>query len=139
MPKKENVLFVCTENSCRSQMAEAFAHIYAPDAIRAFSAGSRPSGQINPQAITVMAELGYDLGSHSSKSLKEIPKVKYDYVITLGCGDECPFIPAEQHEDWDLPDPKMLPLEEFRKVRDQIGERVKELVTRIEVRHHAKK
>jgi protein-tyrosine-phosphatase len=138
MPVKERVLFVCIENSCRSQMAEAFAHLYAQASIQAFSAGSRPSGQINPQAISVMAELGYDLRSHSSKSLQAIPRVKYDYVITMGCGDECPFIPAEHHEDWDLPDPKMLPLEEFRQVRDRIGERVKELAARIEVRHHAK-
>ena len=139
MPEKSRVLFVCIENSCRSQMAEAFAHLYAQDTIQAFSAGSRPSGEINPKAVTVMAELGYDLASHSSKSLQEIPQVKYDYVITMGCGDECPFIPAGHHEDWDLPDPKMLPLEEFRQVRDQIGERVKELAVRIEVRLHAKK
>jgi arsenate reductase (thioredoxin) len=138
MPVKERVLFVCIENSCRSQMAEAFAHLYAQGSIQAFSAGSRPSGQINPQAISVMAELGYDLRSHSSKSLQQIPQDKYDYVITMGCGDECPFIPAEHHEDWDLPDPKMLPLEEFRQVRDRIGERVKELAARIEVRQHAK-
>ena len=138
MPATKRVLFVCIENSFRSQMAEAFAHLYAQDSIQAYSAGSRPSGQINQKAIAVMAELGYDLSSHSSKSLKEVPQVKYDYVVTMGCGDECPFIPADAHEDWDLPDPKMLPLEEFRQVRDQIGERVKELAARIEVRNHAK-
>ena len=138
MPEKSRVLFVCIENSCRSQMAEAFAYLYAPDSIQAFSAGSRPSGKINAKAFTVMAELGYDLGSHSSKSLNEIPQGKYDFVITMGCGDECPFIPAVHHEDWDLTDPKMLPLEEFRQVRDQIGERVKELVARIEGTNHAK-
>jgi protein-tyrosine-phosphatase len=86
-----------------------------------------------------MAELGYDLASHSSKSLSEIPRVRYDYVITMGCGDECPFIPSGHHEDWDLPDPINLPLEQFRQVRDQIGERVKELAVRIEVDNHAKK
>jgi protein-tyrosine-phosphatase len=139
MPEKERVLFVCIENSCRSQMAEAFVYLYARDSIQVYSAGSRPSGQIDPQAIDVMAELGYDLSRHSSKSLQEIPRIKYDYVITMGCGDECPFIPAEYHEDWDLPDPKMLPLEEFRMVRDQIGECVRDLATRIEVRRHAKK
>jgi len=139
MPEKKRVLFVCIENSCRSQMAEAFAHLYAQDIIQAYSAGSRPSRQINAKAIAVMAELGYDLSSHSSKSLSEIPKVKYDYVITMGCGDECPFIPAEHHEDWALPDPKMLPLEQFRQVRDRIGERVKELAARIEASDHAKR
>jgi arsenate reductase (thioredoxin) len=139
MPATKRVLFVCIENSCRSQMAEAFAHLYAQDSIQAYSAGSRPSGSINQKAVTAMAELGYDLTSHFSKSLSEIPRVKYDYVITMGCGDECPFIPAEAHEDWDLPDPKLLPLEEFRQVRDRIGERVKELAARIEVRNHAKR
>jgi protein-tyrosine-phosphatase len=139
MPGKKRVLFVCIENSCRSQMAEAFSHLFAQDSIQAYSAGSRPSGQIDPKAVTVMAELGYDLGSHSSKSLSDIPQVKYDYVITMGCGDECPFIPADAHEDWDFPDPKMLPLEEFRQVRDRIGERVKELAAQIEVRDHAKR
>ena len=138
MPEERRVLFVCTENSCRSQMAEAFAFLYARNTIQAFSAGSRPSGQINPKAVAVMAELGYDLGSHVSKSLKEIPQIKYDYVITMGCGDECPFIPADNHEDWDLPDPKDMPLEQFRQVRDEIGKRVKELARRIEVSKHAK-
>jgi arsenate reductase (thioredoxin) len=138
MSEKKRVLFVCVENSCRSQMAEAFAHLFADDLIQAYSAGSRPSRQINPQAITQMAELGYDLGGHSSKSLQEIPQGKYDYVITMGCGDECPFIPADHHEDWDLPDPKDLPMEEFRQVRDQIGERVKELAVQIEADNHAK-
>jgi len=139
MPKRKRVLFVCIENSCRSQMAEAFAHLYAQDLIQAYSAGSQPSGWINPKAITVMAELGYGLDSHVSKSLLEIPKIKYDYVITMGCGDECPFIPAAVHEDWDLPDPKLLPLEQFRQVRDQIGTRVKDLAARIEAGSHAKR
>jgi arsenate reductase len=139
MPEKRRVLFVCIENSCRSQMAEAFAQLYAHDTIQAFSAGSRPSGQIDKKAVAVMLELGYDLRSHASKSLNEIPQVKYDYVITMGCEDECPFILAEHREDWDLPDPKMLPLEKFRQVRNQIGERVKELAARIEVSNHAKR
>jgi arsenate reductase (thioredoxin) len=131
MPEKKRVLFVCIENSCRSQMAEAFAHLYAQDSLQAFSAGSRPSGQINPQAITVMAELGYDLRSHSSKSLQQIPQVKYDYVITMGCGDECPFIPADYHQDWAIPDPKKMSIDDFRKVRDQIGRRINELIDHI--------
>jgi len=139
MEKRKRVLFVCIENSCRSQMAEALAYLYAQDTIQAYSAGSRPSGWINPKAITVMAELGYGLDSHTSKSLLEIPPIVYDYVITMGCGDECPFIPAEFHEDWAIPDPKMLPLEQFRQVRDQIGARVKDLAARIEAGNHANK
>jgi arsenate reductase len=138
MSEKKHVLFVCIENSCRSQMAEAFARLLAPGLIEAVSAGSRPSGHVDQTAVAVMAELGYDLGSHRSKSLQMIPQIKYDFVITMGCGEECPFIPAEAHEDWDLPDPKLLPLDQFRQVRDQISERVKELVTRIEESNHAK-
>jgi arsenate reductase len=130
MAAKKSVLFVCIENSCRSQMAEAFSHLDEETLIDAYSAGSRPSGKVNPNAVILMAELGYDLSSHYSKSLDDIPKIKFDYVVTMGCGDECPFIPAEHHEDWDLPDPKRLPLDEFRKVRDQIRERVKELAVR---------
>jgi protein-tyrosine-phosphatase len=139
MSEKSRVLFVCIENSCRSQMAEAFAHMVAQDSIQAFSAGSRPSGHIDPKAVAAMAELGYDLGSHTSKSLKDIPKVKYNYVVTMGCGEECPFIPADHHEDWDLADPKLMPMEAFRHVRDQIGERVKELAARIKDSSNVKK
>ena len=137
MPEKKNILFVCTENSCRSQMAEAFARVGAPGLIQAFSAGSQPSGYIHPKAIAVMEELGVSLDGHTSKSLLEIPGIEYDYVITMGCGDECPFIPAKAHEDWDLPDPKLMSFEQFRQVRDQIGLRVKDLIARIEASSHA--
>jgi protein-tyrosine-phosphatase len=119
-------------------MAEAFTHLYAQDLIQAHNAFSRPSGKINPKPVTVMAELGFDWGTHSSKPLNEIPQINYDYVITMGCGDECPFIPADVHEDWDSPYPKSLPLGESRQVRDPIGERLKTLAARIEVRNHAK-
>ena len=137
MPDKKNLLFVCTENSCRSQMAEAFARHLAPELIQAYSAGSRPSGTIHPKAITVMEKLEYRLDGHTSKSLLEIPGIEYDYAITMGCGDECPFIPAKVHEDWDLPDPKLMSFEQFRQVRDQIGLRVKDLIARIEADSHA--
>jgi arsenate reductase len=131
MPEKKRVLFVCIENSCRSQMAEAFARLEADERIEATSAGSRPSGRVDPQAVAAMAELGCDLSGQRSKSLGEVPQVKYDYVITMGCGDECPFIPAEHHEDWAIPDPKGLSMDEFRRVRDLIGQRVKDLAGRI--------
>lgn len=121
-------LFVCIENSCRSQIAEAFARIHGGENIHAYSAGSRPSGQINPRAIASMAEIGYDLGGHESKSLDEIPKEHYDYVVAMGCGDECPFIPASHHIDWDIPDPKNMPPKEFNRVRDDIGRRVKDIL-----------
>src|SRR4051812_34450284 len=90
--KEKNILFVCVENAGRSQMAHAFANMYGAGKVNAFSAGSRPSGMINPKAIEVMAELGYDLTTHNSKSLKEIPDIEYDYVVTMGCGDECAYL-----------------------------------------------
>jgi len=124
------VLFVCVENSCRSQMAEAFTRLHGQSVIEAYSSGSRPSGRVNERAIQFMAERGYDLSSHASKSLDEIPAVEYDYAITMGCGDECPYIKAKHREDWSLPDPKHMSDEEFRKVRDAIERRVIALISR---------
>lgn len=111
-------------------MAEAFARIHGGEKVEAYSAGSRPSGKINPKAVEAMRELGYDLSKHQSKSLSEIHDIEYDFVATMGCGDECPFVRAKQREDWGIPDPKNLPLEEFRAVRDLIETRVRELVNR---------
>ena len=124
----KRLLFVCVENSNRSQMAEAFARIHGGDSIEAYSAGSRPSGQINPRAVNAMSELGYDLTRHRSKSLQDIPDIEYDFVATMGCGDECPFVRARQREDWNIPDPKQMEPEEFRVVRDLIEEKVKHLL-----------
>jgi arsenate reductase len=126
--KKKHILFVCIENSCRSQMAEAFAHRLAPDVIEAYSAGSRPAGTIHPQAIQSMQDLGYDLSGQHSKSLVEISVRKFDYAITMGCGDDCPLIPAVHHEDWAIPDPKEVPPDEFRIIRNLIRDRVEKLV-----------
>lgn len=97
-PKR--MLFVCIENSNRSQMAEAFARMYGGDKIKAYSAGSRPSGQVNPKAIDAMKELGYDLSEHTSKSISNIPDIEYDLGVTMGCGDVCPFVRAKRHGDW---------------------------------------
>lgn len=123
------ILFVCIENSCRSQLAEAFAKIYGQDVIQAYSSGSRPSGKVNPKAIESMQELSYDLTKHTSKSLTEIPDIKYEYVVTMGCGDECFMIKAKNREDWQIPDPKYMSLEEFRGIRDLIKTKVKALIT----------
>ena len=130
MPVKR-VLFVCVENSCRSQIAEAFSKIHGEGAVEAYSAGSRPSGKVNHKAIEFMRELGYDLSSHSSKSLSDIPDVEFDVAVTMGCGDECPFVRAKEREDWDIPDPKEFPPEEFRKIRDLIETKVKELIFKL--------
>ena len=124
------LLFVCIENSCRSQIAEAFARIHGGPDVEAWSAGSRPSGRVNPKAIASMRELGYDLSSHASKSLNDVPAIEFDHVITMGCGDECPSIPAKHRTDWDIPDPKDMEAEAFRKVRDEVGDRVRELLSR---------
>lgn len=125
------VIFVCVENSCRSQMAEAFARIYGQGIINSFSCGSRPSGTVNPRAAAMMKEIGYDMGNHTSKSFNDIPPDEYDYVIMMGCDDECPFVPAKKWEDWSIPDPKDLPEDVFRQIRDLIKNRVINLVERI--------
>jgi protein-tyrosine-phosphatase len=127
----KKVLFVCIENSCRSQMAEAFARIHGSGVIEPYSSGSSPSGTVNPKAIASMKELGYDLSAHKSKSLSDIPDIEYDYVITMGCGDACPFVKAKHHEDWGIPDPKDMDMEGFRKARSTIEEKVKELILRL--------
>lgn len=128
-PKR--VLFVCIENSNRSQMAEAFARMHGGGTVEAYSSGSRPSGRVNPRAIEFMKEVGYDLSTHISKPLAEIPQVEYDAAITMGCGDECPMVKAKHRDDWGIPDPKELPPEGFREVRDLIERKVKELLTRL--------
>jgi protein-tyrosine-phosphatase len=109
-------------------MADAFARIHGGNRIEAHSAGSRPSGRVNPKAIEAMKELGYDLSTHHSKSLTELPPGEFDAVITMGCGDACPAVPAKRREDWQIPDPREMPPEEFRKVRDLIGSKVRELI-----------
>jgi len=129
MIEKKRFLFVCVENSCRSQMAEAFARIYGSEGVEAYSAGSRPSGVVNPKAIESMREIGYDLATHESKSLDELPDVEWDFVATMGCGDECPFVRAKRREDWQIPDPKEMNAADFRQVRDEIGEKVRSLLT----------
>jgi arsenate reductase (thioredoxin) len=118
-------VFVCVENSNRSQMAEAFARLAG---IEAYSAGSRPSGKVNPKAVESMREVGYDLSSHQSKGLADLPDVEFDVAVTMGCGDQCPNLRAKRREDWQIPDPKELPPDEFRNVRDQIAAKVTDLV-----------
>ncbi|PCJ22872.1 MAG: low molecular weight phosphatase family protein [Flavobacteriales bacterium] len=124
----KKVLFVCVENSCRSQMAEAFAKMHGKGIVEAYSSGSRPSGIVNPKAIAAMASINYDLSKHNSIGLDKIPQIEYEYAITMGCGDECPMINAVNREDWALPDPKHMESEEFNRIRDIIETEVKELI-----------
>ena len=130
--KRKRVLFVCVENANRSQMAQAFARLHGGDAIEAYSAGSRPSGRVNPKAVEAMRELGYDLASHASKSLGDLPDVEFDAVVTMGCGDTCPHIAAKQRIDWQIPDPREMTPEEFRSVRELISRKVQELIRQLQ-------
>lgn len=129
---KKKLLFVCVENANRSQMSQAFAKIHGGDEVEAYSAGSKPSGVVNPRAIAAMKELGYDLSTHDSKSLDEVRQyAPFDAVVTMGCGDACPWMPAKKFVDWQIPDPKHMEPKEFNEVRDLISEKVKELLKEI--------
>ena len=122
------VLFVCVENSNRSQMAEAFARLHGGDGVEAYSAGSEPSGKVNPRAIASMAAIGYDLGAHESTGLDDLPEGEFDAVVTMGCGDACPHVPAKARHDWAIPDPKAMEPDEFARVRDIIRDQVDALL-----------
>ncbi len=125
------LLFVCVENSCRSQMAEALARRLGGARVQALSAGSRPSGVVNPQAVASMLEIGIDLAAHASKSLEQAAPAgaaPFDAVVTMGCGDACPWVPARRRVDWQIPDPRDLEPAEFARVRDQIGRHVQALL-----------
>lgn len=126
---RKKFLFVCIENSNRSQMSQAFATMLGGEAVEAFSAGSRPSGIVNPKAIAAMKELDYDLSVHDSKSLDEVKAfAPFDVVVTMGCGDACPWMPAKRFVDWQIPDPKHMEPEAFNQVRDFIREKVAALL-----------
>ncbi|MCB0738344.1 MAG: arsenate reductase ArsC [Bacteroidetes bacterium] len=127
----KKLLFVCVENSNRSQMAQAFAKIHGAGKVEAFSAGSKPSGKVNPRAINAMKKIGYDLASHDSKSLDEIPDGPYEYVVGMGCGDACPWVKTNNRIDWEIPDPREMDEHEFAGVRDIIEEKVKALLNQI--------
>lgn len=130
---KKKLLFVCIENSNRSQMSQAFAIIHGGDKFEAYSAGSKPSGIVNPKAIAAMKELGYDLSTHDSKSLDEVKAyAPFDAVVTMGCGDACPWMPAKRFVDWVIPDPKHMEPNEFNEVRDYIEGKVKGLIAELE-------
>ena len=124
----KKILFVCIENSNRSQIAEAFVKMTSKG-VDAYSAGSKPSGRINPKAIVAMSELGYDLTQHNSKSLDQVKQfAPFDAVVTMGCGDACPWMPAKKFIDWDIPDPKEMDETNFNRVRDLIKNKVSELI-----------
>lgn len=126
---KKKLLFVCIENSNRSQMSQAFAIMLGGGGVEAYSAGSKPSGIVNSKAIAAMKELGYDLSKHDSKSLDEVKAfAPFDVVVTMGCGDACPWMPAKKFVDWQIPDPKHMEPAAFNEVRDLIRSKVDELI-----------
>lgn len=120
----KTVLFVCIENSCRSQMAEGIANKLGKNVLNAYSAGSKASGIVNPSAIKVMSEIGIDISSAESKGFDALGVKEFDYVISLGCKDVCPFVPANLHIEWQISDPKDKTLDCFRKTRDSIQEEI---------------
>jgi len=125
------VLFVCVENSNRSQMAEAFARMHGAGVVEGHSSGSRPSGKVNPRAVLFMAERGYDLTAHTSKPLDEFDGTEVAVAVTMGCGDYCPLVKAARRVDWNIPDPKELPDDGFREIRDLIETQVKALLAEL--------
>lgn len=122
------VLFVCIENSCRSQMAEALVNLLGVEGVEAYSAGSEPAGSVDPLAIEVMREVGCDMTSQHCKSVEDLPEIEFDYAITMGCGGDDPMVKARMHIEWDVPDPSDMNTGEYRRVRDMIRERVQRLL-----------
>jgi arsenate reductase (thioredoxin) len=122
------VLFVCVRNAGRSQMAETLFEQAADGRHEARSAGSRPAEQVHPEVVEAMAELGLDVSGRTPQGLRKADAEWADVVVTMGCGDECPFIPGKRYVDWDLDDPGGRPLEEVRSIRHEIGRRVDALL-----------
>jgi len=130
--KQQNIVFVCTENACRSQMAEAFAKILKNRGIEVYSAGSKPTGKINQQAIVSMKALNYDMGKHSSSGMDALPEITFDWLVTMGCGEQCPSIQTKYRVSWNIPDPKNMDPADFDLVRDLIQKNVTHLIKTIQ-------
>ena len=121
--KVKTVLFVCVENACRSQLAEAISNHFYPDRLHAFSAGSKPSTKINPKAIHSLKDLGI-VHKGKTKSISQAEGINYDYIVGMGCGDACPTVPGAKRLEWSIPDPKSFGPEKFNKIRDKIKEKI---------------
>jgi arsenate reductase len=126
-----NVLFVCLHNAGRSQISQALFERTAGEAHEARSAGTRPGDRVHPEVVEVMREVGIDVSRRTPQRLTDELAGWADVVVTMGCGDECPFIPGKRYLDWDLPDPTGRPLEEVREIRDDIDGLVEDLVTEL--------
>ena len=132
MSDKPSVLFVCVHNAGRSQMAAGWLRHLGGDGVEVLSAGSAPAGSVNPAAVEAMAEVGIDIAAQQPKLLSDAAVQSSDVVITMGCGDACPFIPGKRYVEWELPDPKGRPLEEVRRTRDDIAARVESLLAELD-------
>jgi len=129
---RKKVLFACRENACRSQMASAFAQYLAGDRLEVINGGSEPAEQVNPDMVKVMHEKGIDMGFRRPQSMDEaISHVKPEFIITMGCKEQCPLVPGARIMDWDLADPAEKPIEFMREIRDDIEKRVTELIKEI--------
>jgi len=131
MIKRPTVLFVCVHNAGRSQMAAGFMRAIAGDRVDVLSAGSAPKTEINPIAVQAMAEVGIDIAHQQPKILTTDAVIESDAVITMGCGDTCPFFPGKRYEDWVLDDPAGQDIDFVRKVRDEIKEKVEKLLSEL--------
>jgi len=131
MSKKPTVLFVCVHNAGRSQMAAGFMRTIGRDRVEVLSAGSAPKNEINPVAVAAMAEVGIDIANQQPKILTTEAVIESDAVITMGCGDACPFYPGKRYEDWLLEDPAGQDLDFVRKVRDDIRFKVESLLSEL--------
>jgi arsenate reductase (thioredoxin) len=129
----KKILFVCVQNASRSQMAQGFAEAFGKGGVEVYSAGSNPSSQINPLAIEVMKEKGIDLTGRRPKGLNDLPPVEMDYLITMGCEEVCPAVPARKIMEWQIPDPKGKPIDEIRRIRDMLEAKVKTLFEEVEL------
>jgi len=134
MSKKEKsrVVFVCVENARRSQMAQGIAKAFGKGKAEVYSAGSRPSSEIDPLVIQVMKEKGIDLSKNRPKGLNDLPPIEMDYLITMGCEETCPFVLTKKMIEWEIPDPKGKSIEVFRQVRDLIENKVRVLLKEID-------
>lgn len=121
--KVKTVLFVCVENACRSQLAEAISNHFFSDQLKAFSAGSIPGEEVNPKAIRSLNSMGIN-HKGKTKSISQVEEKKYDYIVGMGCGDACPIIPGAQILEWSIPDPKLFESKKFNRVRDMIKEKI---------------
>jgi arsenate reductase len=130
-------LFVCLHNAGRSQMSEALFTRAAAGRHEARSAGTAPGERVHPEVVEVMGELGIDLAGRTPRGLNRADAEWADVVVTMGCGDECPYIPGKRYVDWDLPDPKGQPIEAVRATREEIERRVAALLTELDAQRPA--